>query len=267
MKLRYPPKRSAKPDQFLIAKRSDETPLFLHELNQLNDPSARILDLGAGKGSFPYGNYRSRIFAVDINRATSWSPTTGADPIIADASALPFNSQAFDLVVANFAFEHFISPDTALREIQRILKAESLLYLSVPNGACWEDRLFRWLGGGKDHVQSYSFHSLLKLIYQNTSLKLISFADWPPGFTYLANASGGSIPRRIVLRSLKILRPLMQKHSRKDSGFILLLAKGSNSGFRSVTHTCAYCGSGATIGAPLPDSWQCPQCMRTNALL
>ena len=49
----------------------------------------------------------------------------------ADGAALPFTAEVFDVVVANFVFEHFAHPDRALKETQRVLKNGGLLYLSI----------------------------------------------------------------------------------------------------------------------------------------
>jgi len=249
---------------FAIKRMEEDEYLFLHEIEKMHDPSAYVLDLGAGAGTFPYGKFQSRIFALDIDRSIRAHKSLAGRLALADAAALPFSGDVFDIVVANFVFEHFISPDVVLKEIQRTLKTGGLLYIAVPNSASWEDKLFRLLGGHKLHVQAYTFHSILKLIYQNTCFKLSSFADWPPGFTYLSSDPMGRPLRRFMLRLLRRLRPLMQRFTRKDSGYVLLLRNGRALGYRRVTHTCAYCGAGVTIDEPAPKKWQCLQCNQIN---
>ena len=80
------------------------------------DSSATVLDLGCGKGSFDYGNYPFHIKAVDQHQP----PETVRFPDNVEfrkclSDELPFPDGSFDLVIANFVFEHFSHPARALR--------------------------------------------------------------------------------------------------------------------------------------------------------
>jgi SAM-dependent methyltransferase len=253
------------PGKYPIRKYPHEQELFLHEIERLNDPQARILDLGAGEGTFNYAAYQARIISVDKDIPADFKPSAGRNAFLqADGAALPFSAQVFDVVVANFVFEHFIRPDLALRETQRVLKAGGLLYLSIPNSDSLEDRIFRLLGGAKHHVHTYSFHSLIKLVYQSTNLKLIAFADWPAGFTWLNTAPSGNIIRRGLWRCLRLARRHLQAYSIRDSGFIFLFRSEDKLGFRLISHVCSYCGAGATIETSDQAQWECMQCNQVN---
>jgi SAM-dependent methyltransferase len=223
--------------------------------------------LGAGEGTFNYAVSRASIISVDKDIPADLKPSAGRNAFLqADGAALPFSAQVFDVVVANFVFEHFVRPDLALRETQRVLKTGGLFYLSIPNSASLEDRIFRLLGGAKHHVHGYSFHSMIKLVYQSTNLKLIAFADWPAGFTWLNTAASGNIIRRGLWRWLRLARRYLQAYSVRDSGFIFLFRAEDKLGFRVISHVCAYCGAGATIDNNKDQAqWECMQCNQVNS--
>ena len=48
-----------------------------------------------------------------------------------DATALPFEDQAFDCVIANHMLYHLEDPDVALKEFQRVLRPEGRLFVSL----------------------------------------------------------------------------------------------------------------------------------------
>jgi len=251
--------------KYPIRKYPYEQELFLHEIDKLSDAQAKVLDLGAGEGTFDYTTSQATIISVDRDIPSALKPLTGRNTFLqADGAALPFTAEVFDVVVANFVFEHFAHPDRALRETQRVLKNGGLLYLSIPNSKSLEDRIFRWLGGSRHHVHAYSFHSLIRLVYQNTNLKLLAFADWPAGFTWLNTAQSGNLMRRGLWTCLRLARRHLQACSGKDSGFIFLFRAEDKLGFRLISHVCPNCGAGATVDSDYLGQWECTQCNRVN---
>ncbi len=52
--------------------------------------------------------------------------------VIGDAHRLPFKERAFDLIVSNDSFEHFLRPQEALLEIRRVLVDNGTLVIQVP---------------------------------------------------------------------------------------------------------------------------------------
>lgn len=247
-----------------IKKTPDDQALFMHEMAMLNDPRARVLDFGAGGGSFDYRTVKAMVVGIDqtVPRDVG-RQLQGGYFVHGNILWLPFAADAFDLVVANFVFEHLWTPNLMLLEVQRVLKPEGLFYLSIPNAASLEDRLYRLVNPG-DHLQRYSFHSFLKIVYQTTSFKLLAFADWPAGYTWLNPPPRDYSLREILGRLLRVVRPALQRRTRKDSGFICIFRKDQKLGFRFVTHICAKCGGGVTIEKEDPDGWLCPACTHHN---
>ncbi|MFX0201457.1 MAG: class I SAM-dependent methyltransferase [Candidatus Hodarchaeota archaeon] len=86
----------------------------------------RILDIGCGDmidrvGFTPGDEY----VGVDITRSKY---TT----VIADIHKLPLESQSFDGCICNAVLEHVEQPETALSELNRVLKQNGILWISVP---------------------------------------------------------------------------------------------------------------------------------------
>lgn len=93
---------------------------FSHLLDQ---SAAQVLDLGSGAapyaGLFPHQRYVTADLAA------------GAD-VRCDATSLPFDSRAFDLVICTEVLEHVPDPDKTLQEIHRVLTSEGALALTTP---------------------------------------------------------------------------------------------------------------------------------------
>jgi SAM-dependent methyltransferase len=84
---------------------------------------SRVLDLGAGTGVAGRAALAAgadRVVAADLALAMLRLITPPEHPVVADAVALPFRDQAFDLVVAAFCLNHLDRPGDALREIRRV---------------------------------------------------------------------------------------------------------------------------------------------------
>ena len=83
----------------------------------------RVLDLGAGTGVAGRAALAAgadRVVAADLATAMLRRAGPALHPVAADAAALPFRDQAFDLVVAAFCLNHLSRPAAALREIRRV---------------------------------------------------------------------------------------------------------------------------------------------------
>lgn len=86
----------------------------------------RILDVGCGDmieqlGFIPGDEY----IGVDIARSNYTS-------VIADIHKLPFKDGSFDGCICNAVLEHIKEPETALSELNRLLKENGMLWVSVP---------------------------------------------------------------------------------------------------------------------------------------
>ena len=102
-------------------------------------PGRRVLDAASGEG------YGSAILAaagavavvgVDVDpKAVEHARASHPGPEfqVADVGALPFEDDAFDLVVSFETIEHVPDPPSALAELARVLRADGTLLISTPN--------------------------------------------------------------------------------------------------------------------------------------
>ena len=111
----------------------------------------RVLDLGAGSGSFsaPPG-----IFVVRLDLAPPLARASGSW-VAADAAILPFASASFHAIISNHSLEHFPELDSTLREVARVIRPGGAFYVSVPDAGTLTDHIYRWLGRGGGHVNPF----------------------------------------------------------------------------------------------------------------
>jgi len=119
-------------------RRIDTTLLSL--LKDLRDSSARILEIGIGKGDLvskvcPRNKLLSYI-GIDISSEgvkIARRKVPNFDFLVADGVHLPFKSQQFDKVVCSEVIEHITRKDELLLEISRVLKEGGILLMTTPN--------------------------------------------------------------------------------------------------------------------------------------
>ncbi len=120
-------------------------------------PGSRILDCGCGGGDLLAALPNCRCHGVDISdvalkEASRVAPD--AHLALAAAERLPFPDRAFDQVVCLGNLEHFLSPQRGARELARVVRADGLVWVMLPNsyysGDLW--RVIR-RGYGPDHHQ------------------------------------------------------------------------------------------------------------------
>ena len=116
---------------------------------------AAVLDAGCGTG---YGTALlakagpSRLAAVDDDAACVEhlrAEMPDVDAHVADAAALPFEDDAFDLVVCFEVIEHIERREQAMREFARVLRDGGTLLISSPNRNTYPP-------GNEFHVHEYT---------------------------------------------------------------------------------------------------------------
>jgi SAM-dependent methyltransferase len=146
--------------------------------------TTRSLDVGCGDGRTCgrwLQQHAGSYVGVDISEnSLKEAAALGLDTrLIRDASSLPFPDDSFDLVVCIEVFEHLFAPQTAAREILRVLRPGAVLVATVPNVAYWRRRLDlalfgRWHPMGDDrsvdqpwrdpHIRFFNEDSLLGML-------------------------------------------------------------------------------------------------------
>ncbi|MCB0131133.1 MAG: class I SAM-dependent methyltransferase, partial [Caldilineaceae bacterium] len=105
--------------------------------NLVRDLTGDILEIGVGKGeNLPYYTHADRIWAIepDLARAEDAraAAVTQSIPVVVDvapAEHLPYGDDSFDNVVCSLVFCSVTEPETALAEIQRVLRPHGVVHL------------------------------------------------------------------------------------------------------------------------------------------
>jgi SAM-dependent methyltransferase len=117
------------------------------------DSSARILDLGCGRG-FLSAQIRDLLPSARIV-GVEWSPSgctyaRGRGLPIVQASVdgvnLPLSSEVFDAVIIKEVIEHLVDTDQVLAEARRVLVPGGSLVVTTPNLAAWFNRILLVMG-------------------------------------------------------------------------------------------------------------------------
>ena len=105
--------------------------LAVYQLNNfikknLSSMEGTVLDLGCGKK--PYSRFydSSKWLGVDISKDTY------ADKLMLDNKYIPYEDSSFDLVFSTNVIEHIEDLDTVILEIQRVLKDDGKILISIP---------------------------------------------------------------------------------------------------------------------------------------
>jgi len=96
-----------------------------------------ILDLGCGSGEYSYllaKNKQNQIYALDSNEklCQKIKQKNNLEVIHSDAHKLPFKDNSFDACFCNTVLEHVKDPEQIIKEIQRVLKPNGKVIISIP---------------------------------------------------------------------------------------------------------------------------------------
>jgi len=135
-----------------------------------------LLEIGCAEGfmTFDLAKKVPQVIASDISlsylkRAKAEVPRANFTRL--DIHNIPFGDNAFDCLVCTEVLEHVLSPLRALEEMNRVLKSDGFLVLSVPNGMTFP-RIFAHMFRKKDsligfpgaHINFYDTGSLLQIL-------------------------------------------------------------------------------------------------------
>lgn len=168
----------------------------------------RVLDLGAGSGTFPYERYPElKIAAADLYPRPEARERFGARLTRARSNRLPFPTAAFDLVIAHWLFEHVEDLQGTYDEVRRVLRPGGLLAVAAPNSLSFEDRFYRFAS----HVYKYALLHFQKRIEHVQVLTFLSINQelYRRGFRLLCFREEDASYCWLEVRQLKSLRPLI----------------------------------------------------------
>ena len=121
-------------------------------------PEMVILDFGAGRGAaLSCGAYGfktrlmtlrgkvARVIACDVDEVVLENPGADETVVIQPDVELPFADGTFDLIVADYVFEHIADPVLVSAELRRILRPGGWMCARTPNKYCLISLLTRMI--------------------------------------------------------------------------------------------------------------------------
>lgn len=170
-----------------------------------------LLDFGSGKGGLLARLERLKRFdhlagvdlmprPADLDPAIDWYQHDLNDDI-----QLP---ETFDVVVCSETIEHLENPRHTFRLLNRFLKPQGLLILTMPNQECLRSYVGLLLGGHFTHFLGSNYPAHITALLRLDLVRLCAEAGFsPPQFRY---TNSGCIPKLTFLRwqqvSLGLLR-------------------------------------------------------------
>ena len=130
---------------------------LLFDMFLAGSPGRRVLNVGAGQGSFTLllEEHGFEVVSTDVTDPALQvlRERVRGEVALADMTALPFADESFDAVVAGEVIEHIEDDRLAVREAARVLRSEGVLVLSVPAHPTWFGRKRR-VGGTCEAVHA-----------------------------------------------------------------------------------------------------------------
>ena len=137
---------------------------------------SRFLDLGCGVGgaSVLVVKDEFEVYALDVDREQllyerNRKVKLGINLALAEGQRLPFRERSFDVIYCCHVLEHIRNDSAALMEMERVLKDDGVLLLSVPNALNLSSRFKRRMKCGNqlatsEHLREYGKDELVSLL-------------------------------------------------------------------------------------------------------
>jgi SAM-dependent methyltransferase len=145
---------------FFIARRG-----LMKNIKEVSaEVKGRVLDVGCGNKPYKELFSFSEYIGVDIDNPGHDHSNEDVD-VFYDGKTLPFSENSFDSVITNQVLEHVFTPEKFLFEINRVLKSDGTLLLTVP---------FVW----DEHEQPNDFARYssfgLRYVLENSGFQIVS---------------------------------------------------------------------------------------------
>jgi SAM-dependent methyltransferase len=116
-------------------------------------PGWNVVDLGAGDA--PYRELFGHVSYTTVDWGHSPHEDAAGVDVVASVDTLPFESETFDAAMLTQVLEHVPTPDVAVRETHRVLRAGAPLLVTVP--FIWEEHerpfdFYRYSSAGLQHL-------------------------------------------------------------------------------------------------------------------
>jgi SAM-dependent methyltransferase len=165
-------------------------------LREVAPSGVRLLDIGAGRGSFLKASVLQGIDAIGMEVTPSAAALWGRERlagVIGDGSRAPFRAESFGVVRMKEVIEHVHDPLALVTEAARILRPGGLVLLHTPTpysqfypvGNFWDDYT---------HVRPFSRTGLRRLI-ADAGLELVRIDAYVSGRNALERVLGLALAR------------------------------------------------------------------------
>lgn len=212
----------------------------LQELKRLIPANGRILDWGAGDGSFVRLLNKKGFNSFGID---SFSPACDEKKIFTSTiHNTPFSSQFFDCITSFHVLEHLKDLKGSVRSAFNLLKPGGIFVCEVPNISSFQYKLF-----GKKwqpleipfHVNHFSPDTLSKLFIDNVNSKIIKISF----FSHRVSASA------LLLSIFPVFKPklIRRKYGGRYPAFLKILYLLFLLAVYPIAFAEAYCKRGAII--------------------
>jgi SAM-dependent methyltransferase len=139
-----------------------------------------VLDAGAGEGFWRYLFIHCEYYTQDLGVGESEWDYSKID-YKCDINNIPVENNKFDVILLTEVLEHLPEPLLALKELNRILKKEGLLYLTVPQG--WREHevpydFFRYTSFGLKYLFNLSNFEVVNIERRGGYFKYIATRMW-----------------------------------------------------------------------------------------
>jgi SAM-dependent methyltransferase len=183
---------------------SYERDAFEQQIAALVTPEMNVLEIGAGSGRghqnvFDLRGSCARYVGVDLDPRVLDNPHLD-EAFVADAGALPFEDQSFDLVFHKMVAEHLDNPAAALAETARVLKPGGRLRFETPSRFYYPmlianltpTSFHRYFVGrfGSGRAEEEVFSTLYRLNDERTIDRLCRGAGLDPEVTFRSTPPG-----------------------------------------------------------------------------
>jgi SAM-dependent methyltransferase len=184
---------------------------IIKDIRQLVLPKARILDWGAGDGSFVRLLDQQGYDSYGIDQFSC--PTGHPKLINAAIDAAPFADKSFDAITCFHVLEHIGNPVGSVTKALKLLRPDGLLVVEVPNIASWGFKFFKKSWYPLDvpiHINHFS-PAVLQRLFENTGRLEVIKTD------YFSNRHSNSF---LLLSLFPALSP--PRVRRRNSGYFPL---------------------------------------------
>jgi len=206
----------------------DGTVQFYSRVNAILQPGFRVLDLGAGRGSWYYTEksefkrklreFRGKVteyIGADVDTAVLGNPTTDRNVLIKDG-LFPIGDGEVDVVVCDWVLEHIVDVDAFRTEVHRVLKQGGFFCARTPHSLNYVS-LFARLVKNSSHVRWLRWiqpkrkaEDAFPTAYRCNTLKAVGrcFKGWQ-NYTYIYTAEPSYyFGREWVFRLMNIVHRL-----------------------------------------------------------